>query len=323
MKSILFFVVFAKTLFQGVLPEGTMYTSISGQGLEKETSNDCDVVIKEQFGHIRSPEFPGKYPRYSRCLYTVERFSENTCEVKLTIERFDVAKMTFSNCSADFFEIQNGNKRDKLCGEITGGSKKFVFFPDNSDRLVFKFQSTFHQKKGFSIEVKQLPFSCKKEINITTHATMTALPPCSQTISGRIGRITFPDLSDEEDLPIDKCTYTIRRSEARACVVQLDFSSFEVTESAGCETDYLQMPGGQRLCGILGGSRKLLQFPHGSDELVLEFVSSPDNSNSFDIQVAQLPGPCEYESAPNNTSPTGTYDNKLKGKNLSVTVLED
>lgn len=84
---------------------------------------ECDAVIREQYGLIRSPGYPGKYPRYSRCHYTVYRSSPDICEVKLTVERFEVAKMTFSNCSADYFEIQNGHKRYKLCGELPAGSK--------------------------------------------------------------------------------------------------------------------------------------------------------------------------------------------------------
>ena len=52
-----------------------------------------------------------------------------------------------------------------------------------------------------------------------------------------------------------------------------------------------------------------LQYSSGSDELALEFVSTTENNNAFDIQVSQLPGPCDYESTSNRT---GTYDDLEK-----------
>ena len=83
-------------------------------------------------------------------------------------------------------------------------------------------------------------------------ATIRAPPPCGTVISGRTGRITYPM---DDTGSAEQCTFKITKSEPQACVVQLDFSSFDVTPSAGCERNYLQLPDGQRLCGTLGGSR--------------------------------------------------------------------
>ncbi|KFM82245.1 Cubilin, partial [Stegodyphus mimosarum] len=201
--------------------------------------------------------------------------------------------MTFTNCSQDYFEIQDGNKKYKLCGELPSGSKKFIFFPPGSNKLVFKFRSTFHQKKGFLIEVKQLPFSCAENmIGNNNVGAMRSRQACSRNFSGRISRITYPDYT-EDNVPVEKCTYTIRKSGAGACLVQLDLSSFDFVQTPGCSTNYLLLPNGQKLCGVLGGSRKFIPFPPGKDSMALELSSTSSTSNSFDIQVTQLPGPCE------------------------------
>nr|XP_042912001.1 cubilin homolog isoform X2 [Parasteatoda tepidariorum] len=268
--------------------------------IEKIGNGGCNMTINTQYGYIKSPNYPNKYPRYSRCYYMIERFSKDVCEVKLTVDWFEVEKMTFTQCSEDFLEIQNGERRYKICGDLPPGSKKFVFFPLNSDQLVFQFFSTFHQKKGFSIEVKQLPFSCMNDTNKMMLAS-TRSSSCSQSVNSRVGRITFPD----SDASIESCTYTIHRSEAQACLLQLDFTSFDVAESAGCVKDHLLLPDGQKMCGILGGTRKFVPFEAEKDEIILTFTSSDSSrSNNFDIQVTQMPGPCDGSPSPNITGTT-------------------
>ncbi|GFR31837.1 cubilin [Trichonephila clavata] len=258
------------------------------------STRGCKQLITTQYGTFYTPNYPDKYPRYSRCQYIVEKYSPDACEVKLTVHAFEVTRMTFTNCSEDYLEIQDGDKRYRICGDLPHGTKKFVSFPTDSNQLIFNFRSTFHQKKGFEIRVKQLPFSCRRGVT-TTLATTRAPANCSRTLSGRQDDLRFPDGVDST---ADRCTYTIRRSESRACLLQLDFSTFDVTESADCAQQYLMLPDGQKLCGVLGGNRKFIQFPPNEDEMV---ITSSGSNNSFNIHVSQLPGPCDVTSTSNFT----------------------
>ncbi|CAL1270944.1 unnamed protein product [Larinioides sclopetarius] len=293
MKSLLLCAVFAFVHFGIVFTLG--YNTQSTPGTTTEThSKVCKQTVSEQYGLIHSPNFPEKYPRYSRCQYLVEKYSPDACDVKLTIHTFEVTRMAFTNCSEDFLEIQDGTKRFRICGDLPRGTKKFLSFPPDSDKLEFNFRSTFHQKNGFEIEVKQLPFSCRKRVTTTPATTRTSVP-CTRTVTGRQGFLRFPD---GEDGASDRCTYTIRRSEPRACLLQMDFTTFEVPQSSECNQDHLLLPDGQKLCGVLGGNRKYIEFPSSTDELV---ITSVGPSNSFNIQVTQLPGPCDLSAASNFT----------------------
>ncbi|XP_054706806.1 tolloid-like protein 2 [Uloborus diversus] len=313
-------------LYERVSPVGSFQDYLQEQNLEKTAAFDCDLTIRSQNAFIRSPGYPGKYPRYTRCEYVVQKFAENVCDVQLTFEWFDVARMYFSNCSADFFEVQDRENRKKICGELRSGYTRVVSFPENSDRLIFRFQSTFHQKRGFSIQVIQYRNSCRKR-NIKPHSksaphvfrvavTPPAPPSCDKVIDSRIGRLSFQEGKGADS---KTCTYRIRKSEPRACVVQLDFAAFDVYRSLDCTTDYLLIPSGRRLCGTLGGSRKTFQYPAGQNEIVITFTSTKGNLNSFDIQVVQLPGPCDNFLGLNAT---GTYDQNLT-LNANATEIHD
>ncbi|GFR09805.1 uncharacterized protein TNCT_659731, partial [Trichonephila clavata] len=257
------------------------------------STRGCKQLITTQYGTFYTPNYPDKYPRYSRCQYIVEKYSPDACEVKLTVHAFEVTRMTFTNCSEDYLEIQDGDKRYRICGDLPQGTKKFVSFPTDSNQLIFNFRSTFHQKKGFEIRVKQLPFSCRRGVT-TTLATTRAPANCSRTLSGRQDDLRFPDGVDST---ADRCTYTIRRSESRACLLQLDFSTFDVTESADCAQQYLMLPDGQKLCGVLGGSRKFIQFPPNEDEMVI----TSSGSNKASISCVATSGPCDVTSTSNFT----------------------
>ncbi|CAL1270942.1 unnamed protein product [Larinioides sclopetarius] len=314
MKSLLLCAVFAFVHFGIVFTLG--YNTQSTPGTTTEThSKVCKQTVSEQYGLIHSPNFPEKYPRYSRCQYLVEKYSPDACDVKLTIHTFEVTRMAFTNCSEDFLEIQDGTKRFRICGDLPRGTKKFLSFPPDSDKLEFNFRSTFHQKNGFEIEVKQLPFSCRKRVTTTPATTRTSVP-CTRTVTGRQGFLRFPD---GEDGASDRCTYTIRRSEPRACLLQMDFTTFEVPQSSECNQDHLLLPDGQKLCGVLGGNRKYIEFPSSTDELV---ITSVGPSNSFNIQVTQLPGPCDLSAASNftGTVPSGGRFTNRKNKMNSFLI---
>ncbi|GFY43712.1 CUB domain-containing protein [Trichonephila inaurata madagascariensis] len=96
---------------------------------KKETTPEastkgCKQLITTQYGTFYTPNYPDKYPRYSRCQYIVEKYSPDACEVKLTVHAFEVTRMTFTNCSEDFLEIQDGDKRYRICGDLPPGTKK-------------------------------------------------------------------------------------------------------------------------------------------------------------------------------------------------------
>ncbi|GIX84061.1 uncharacterized protein CEXT_226851 [Caerostris extrusa] len=216
MKSAPLCGIFVIALLKNVLSLG-YYTLTTPETTTERSSKVCKQTVSDQYGLFHSPNYPDKYPRYSRCQYTIHQYSPDACDVKLTIHTFEVTRMTFTNCSEDFLEIQDKDKKYRICGDLPRGTKKFVSFPPNSDKLVFNFRSTFHQKKGFEIRVKQLPFSCRRATT-TTQATTRAALPCSQTINGRQGVFKFPD---NENPSSDSCTFTVRRSEQRACLLQL------------------------------------------------------------------------------------------------------
>ncbi|GIX84057.1 cubilin [Caerostris extrusa] len=268
MKSAPLCGIFVIALLKNVLSLG-YYTLTTPETTTERSSKVCKQTVSDQYGLFHSPNYPDKYPRYSRCQYTIHQYSPDACDVKLTIHTFEVTRMTFTNCSEDFLEIQDKDKKYRICGDLPRGTKKFVSFPPNSDKLVFNFRSTFHQKKGFEIRVKQLPFSCRRATT-TTQATTRAALPCSQTINGRQGVFKFPD-NENPSMP----------------------------ESAGCHQEHLLLPDGQKLCGNLGGNRKFIQFPSTMDEIV---ITSTGPNNSLNIQVTQLPGPCDVTPASNLTS---------------------
>ncbi|KAG8191740.1 hypothetical protein JTE90_008804 [Oedothorax gibbosus] len=292
MKSSLLscFILIQSILYYTPIVEGVTHTK-----LKLRQSNDCSEVISSPVAWLRSPKFPEKYPRYSKCVWKIERFAPDVCTFQLTFNYFKVTRMTFTGCEEDYLEIDDGVNKKKICGDLQRGTLKLVSFPSDRDFVTLTFRSTFHEDGGFEIRAKQVIGSCTS--STTTQAPPTTPVPCQRISVGRVSRILSPPVGS------DGCTYTIWRSSPRACLLQLDLLAFDVPDVAGCPTDHLLLPDGQRLCGQLGGTQKFLEFKEGEDEKV---VISKGKNNIFNIQITQLPGPCAYETTTQVTGPPPT-----------------
>lgn len=274
----------------------------------------CDVTINQEITWISSPNYPENYDDNTGCLYNIQRYKGDVCEIEYTFDDFNLQD-TRPTCDSDHFDPGNGNK---MCGTLVPGLKIRVTFPSDVTYITASFKSDYRRtRKGFLIKIRQIRNSCKDGIYRTTNNNVINTPyedtnypdvsirntidfhpkssSCDQLITSNKGYIQSPRFPAPYG-PNSVCIYTIQRANADVCKVELKMRRFDVstksTRRDGACIDYLELPDRRKLCGKLN-DRMTLDFSKYSDNIVLMFKSDFGSSaGGFDIDVIQVPNSC-------------------------------
>lgn len=88
----------------------------------------------------------------------------------------------------------------------------------------------------------------------TTDPPLPPSKPCDKQFLSSAFEIQSDNYPENYD-PHLKCIYTISKSHASVCAVELTFINFDVEASDGCQYDYLKLQD-ERLCGIYPSNLK-------------------------------------------------------------------
>ncbi|XP_076352052.1 cubilin-like isoform X2 [Tachypleus tridentatus] len=238
----------------------------------------CDQEVATVSGSLLSPGFPNDYGPNEKCIFSIRRAEPTVCSVVLDIRNFDV-ESSIGGCTKDYLEFPD---LTRLCGTYKG--KKIIDIPRGLDSVKLQFVSDRSgSSKGFEIYVDQMVDSC---------GGSSSSGKCDQEITSYKGIFSSPSYPNDYSAN-QRCTYTLRKADSSVCVVELDFHQFDIEFSRDkCSRDFLELPDGTRLCGMISGSR-LVEFPVGSDSATFTFYS--DNYGSgrgFEISVVQRKSSC-------------------------------
>ncbi|XP_076316419.1 cubilin-like [Tachypleus tridentatus] len=245
----------------------------SCRGLAVPPSERCGQEVTTASGHITSPGFPNSYGSNERCTFTIRRADSTVCSIAFDVQFLDL-ETTRGRCNKDYLELPD---LTRLCGRYSG--RKTVNIPRGFDSVTLLFVSDgYGVGKGFKIHVNQLLGSCNDR---------SSVEDCNQEVTTFKGTFTSPSYPYDYSAN-QRCTYTIRKADPSVCVVEIDFLQFDIEYSRdNCSRDFLELPEGSRLCGLISGTR-LMEFPVGRDSLTMTFYS--DNYGSgrgFEISVSQ------------------------------------
>ncbi|XP_022242072.1 dorsal-ventral patterning tolloid-like protein 1, partial [Limulus polyphemus] len=222
----------------------------------------CDLEVVTVSGRLLSPDFPNDYGPNEKCIFSIRRADPTICSVVLDINKFDL-ESSIGRCNKDYLELPD---LTRICGTYNGKSG-----------------DGYGSGKGFEIYVNQMLDSC---------GGSPSSGKCNQEIASYIGIFSSPSYPNDYSAN-QRCTYTLRKADSSVCVVELDFHQFDIEFSRDkCSRDFLELPDGTRLCGMISGSR-LVEFPVGSDSATFTFYS--DNYGSgrgFEISVVQRKSSC-------------------------------
>ncbi|KFM81134.1 Cubilin, partial [Stegodyphus mimosarum] len=236
-------------------------------------SSSCDQVFDSKEFILVSPNHPQDYDNGVNCRYVIRRSSEDVCRLEMDFLRFDVESS--SNCEYDYLAI-NG---EKICGLIENSTRTYLF-QDYEKQLTFHSDSGT-SRPGFMIRVQQVDCS-----PVTTDPPLPPSKPCDMHFSTAVFEIMSDNHPSNYD-PHLRCTYTVTRAHAGVCALELNFLSFDVEASDGCQYDYLKLQE-EKLCGIYPANLKRI-IPFEGNELILEFHSDGATSRpGFHIRGQQM-----------------------------------
>lgn len=97
------------------------HKAMSGFGGYESSAAQCDQLITGRHQIIVSPNYSaGNYPANSNCQYSVYKYREDVCQLRLQILQFDLEAS--NQCQNDYFLLLNTGER--FCGkELHSGIK--------------------------------------------------------------------------------------------------------------------------------------------------------------------------------------------------------
>merc|ERR1711997_344268 len=230
---------------------GTCYTSSDGNCAAGFgvccviTTSTCSSSISTNTTYIRNPNYPSTYTASSAstCSYTVNKVSEDVCQLRLDFQTFSgFYTGTSGACGVDDFVAkgQTGYNPPTICGTNTGYHMYVEFGATSTDTITIT--NTYRSgglttAKAFNILMRQI--SCT--------ASWKAPTDCVQYFTGKSGTVKSYNFAGSQVLLSQNYVNCIR-TELGMCAIQWKVSSttspdpFGVgvvgayTQSDGCDT---------------------------------------------------------------------------------------
>lgn len=274
-------------------------------------SSTCDQFISKERDMILSPGYPSDYSPGSVCQYSVLKYSDDVCYLRIKFVSFDLED--HADCRSDYLMIDSTG--EKLCGSGPRGTRADKLIPFSSDgtiKMTFVSDSQV-SRSGFKLLLEQVRNSCILSPDMvigvpggplfpSAGSALPAIPfgrPSSiiPSIPPRIcnysssSQITF--YSDRYPSPYGNdidCVYRVYRRDAKVCSVEVFFREFSVGtwENRNCINDWVKI-GQQFYCGYRKNERVITEFPPGLDFLDIRFFTDAHtNYPGFVIEIRQL-----------------------------------
>jgi len=74
----------------------------------------CNELISQEVAWFSSPKYPLNYESNTLCVYTIEKYSLDVCQIEFTFEDFDLED-SLPSCDGDYLELGDGSR---LCGAL-------------------------------------------------------------------------------------------------------------------------------------------------------------------------------------------------------------
>ncbi|XP_059827436.1 cubilin [Hypanus sabinus] len=216
----------------------------------------CSSHLNETYGVISSPGYPGNYPPYTDCYWTISanpNFLINFAFGRLHIEPHE-------NCSFDYLEIRDGLLDQdpilhKYCGNenppplLTSGPAAWIHF--HSDKS--------NSGQGFYV----------------TYITLPAEPDCGGTYGDSEGILTSPNWP--RPYPSSRqCIYVIEQPIGERILLQ--FTHMDLEFHVNCSLDYIEVHDGEaetdHLIGKFCGTEAPAPITTSGNKLWLKFKTS-------------------------------------------------
>ncbi|XP_076315350.1 cubilin-like [Tachypleus tridentatus] len=242
----------------------------------------CNEVVTRPYFELYSVNYPDLYPNNLNCRYSIKRFNESVCRLKLVLVRFDLEPST--HCQFDYLSIDN----EKLCGHLPRNSIRNYQLSSSEKHVYFRSDERA-RGQGFIIKGQQV--ICPGHSAGPSPSPPFELPGpherCDKEFYSEDFVIRSPNYPQNyaNDLT---CRYIIHQYKPEVCALHMTVHSFDLEESQNCDYDYLDIIE-QRLCGqIPSNSFNIVPF---QEKNIVQFVFHSDKVTSrpgFSVRVQQV-----------------------------------
>lgn len=105
----------------------------------------CDELISQETAWFASPKYPLNYESNTNCVYTIEKYSLDVCQIEFTFEDFDLED-SLPSCDADYLELGDGSR---LCGALISDFRREY---DEKEKSSLYQGSAIFSSRHFKIE---------------------------------------------------------------------------------------------------------------------------------------------------------------------------
>uniref|UniRef100_W5MX16 Cubilin n=1 Tax=Lepisosteus oculatus TaxID=7918 RepID=W5MX16_LEPOC len=207
-------------------------SSYNHRGFRAQFSETCGAIIQSDDlgGAIASPRYPASYPANQNCSWIIKA-QEPFNHVTLSFTDFNLENKN-NNCSTDVVEVLDGDNyaapsMGRYCGAdlphpVTSFSNALVvnFVTDGQD-----------SEKGFRAVYASSTSACGGHLHMET---------------GAFNSPNYPEAYP----PNVECVWSITSSPGNR--LQLSFISFDIQQSSGCSSDYLEIREGNSTGQLVG-----------------------------------------------------------------------
>ncbi|XP_055948474.1 cubilin-like isoform X1 [Argiope bruennichi] len=115
----------------------------------------CDHCLKENRGHLISPDYPMNYPSGLKCTYHLQR-AKTYCGLEIFFHDFQLQETP--SCSGDALIVE-GEEEERLCGSVLKGKIRKIDFPiGDENEITLRFETDDQgSAPGFHAEYRQIP----------------------------------------------------------------------------------------------------------------------------------------------------------------------
>ena len=180
----------------------------------------CGGEIRQNFGIIRSPRYPSRYPSGLSCEWTI--IGQPGSQIKLNITDFQIEEPSSSGNCYDYLEIRQGSLANSpLIAKICGSSLRQRIFIGFTNQIYVRFVTDRSVSgRGFQI------------------AFDSATTGCGGTLSSPSGSIMSPNFPLPYDHLAD-CYWTIKGSRGSRIILSMPIMNLE--DHSSCRYDFVEV----------------------------------------------------------------------------------
>ncbi|XP_045128961.1 uncharacterized protein LOC123514814 [Portunus trituberculatus] len=264
----------------------------------------CGETIRANNSYLVNDDYPSTLMDIDNCQYTIQKVSENVCQLRLDFEKLELAGPDdTSTCSIDTFTFVGtaGANPTVICGDNTGQHMYLDMGSGNGAARINIATTSTNASRTWRIKVTQFPCD----------SASRAPPNCLQyytDYSGTINSFNYQNEDGRHQLASQSYTVCIRTREG-FCGIKYMAEHFSLTEDAAnpqekkgdndCKEDFILVPRLDRDGKVTEPDRycgsKLEDITSYSKPFELRFITNSEetsnekNNRGFSIRYTQVP----------------------------------